>query len=195
MKKLRIHIAGKITGLVYEEALRMFAEAEGELLRCGCEPVNPMTKNGLDGDGKPHTWVEFMREDIPLLLSCDAIYLLPNWKESKGARLEKHIADELGMLIVTHGFVGKRVFPSSADAEPLDLVLCNTPAPIEIEPGWKGCVRPKGHSGHCTAVPVTMDEWIVCQADGCNERFIQTDPDAEVDLCPPCDAALMRAAA
>lgn len=114
---MKIYIAGKITGLVYEDALRAFAEAAAEVERCGHVPVNPMAVNGLDGDGQPHAWAEYMKRDIPHLLACDAIYLLPNWKDSKGARLEKHIAEELGMMIVTHGFAGKRgeIFPVCKD--------------------------------------------------------------------------------
>ena len=41
-----------------------------------------------------------MRADIPLLLAADAIYILLGWKESRGALLEKYIAEELGMTII-----------------------------------------------------------------------------------------------
>lgn len=137
---MKIYIAGKITGLVYEDALRQFAEAERFLAELGHEPVNPMKENGLDGDGNQHAWAEYMKRDIPHLLGCDGIYLLPNWVASKGACLEKHIAAELGMKIIK--------------AAPIDHIRC--------------------------------------QADGCDIWFIQTDNDAEVDLCHKCEAALMR---
>lgn len=97
---MKIYIAGKISGLVYSEAYMKFWNAEKLLRRLGHEPLNPMEVNGLDGDGKEHPWGEYMRRDIPVLLSCDAIYLLPDWADSRGARLEKHIAEEIGMLLV-----------------------------------------------------------------------------------------------
>lgn len=97
MKKQRIYIAGKITGLDWYEAFAMFDVAEADLRARGFEPLNPMKKNGLDGDGEDHPWAEYMKRDIPILLSCDAIYLLSNWRDSKGALLEHHIASELGM--------------------------------------------------------------------------------------------------
>lgn len=97
---MKIYIAGKISGLDYEEALATFAQAERNLQGLGFDPVNPTKENGLDGDGKQYEWIEYMRRDIPHLLSCEAIYLLPNWQDSKGARLEKHIAEELGMQII-----------------------------------------------------------------------------------------------
>ena len=97
---MKFYIAGKITGLVYEEALGKFAEAENSLRSQGHEPINPMRENELDGDGNEHPWSEYMKRDIPHLLRCDGIYLLPCWSGSKGATLEKHIAETLGMEVV-----------------------------------------------------------------------------------------------
>jgi hypothetical protein len=97
---MKLYIAGKITGLDYNDALAKFAKA-AELLRAfGHEPVNPMAENGLDGDGKEYPWAEYMKRDIPHLLRCDGIYLLPCWQDSKGACLEKYLAETLGMPIV-----------------------------------------------------------------------------------------------
>jgi hypothetical protein len=42
---------------------------------------------------------DYMKEDIPILLQCDGILMLSNWTGSKGACLEKHIAEELGMFV------------------------------------------------------------------------------------------------
>lgn len=95
MTPLKLYIAGKITGLVYDEALRKFAEAEAHLKRAGHEAVNPMKET----PGNDLPWAEYMKRDIPLLLECDGIYLLPDWSESRGACLEEHIARELGMRI------------------------------------------------------------------------------------------------
>jgi hypothetical protein len=41
-----------------------------------------------------------MKEDISALLTCDAIYLLKNWGDSRGARIERAIALELGIKII-----------------------------------------------------------------------------------------------
>jgi hypothetical protein len=96
----KLYIAGKITGLVYEEALNAFNAAENAVRDLGYTPVNPMRENGLDGDGNEHPWVEYMKRDIPHLLRCDGIYLLANWESSKGANLEKQIAEALGMEVI-----------------------------------------------------------------------------------------------
>lgn len=97
---MRIYIAGQITGLDYDECLDTFDRTAKMLTEQGHEPVNPMKENGLDGDGNAHSWAEYMRRDIPHLLSCDAIYLMTNWANSKGATLEHHIAAALGMQIL-----------------------------------------------------------------------------------------------
>jgi hypothetical protein len=101
---MKLYIAGKISGLNYNDALKKFSDAAEMLRGLGHEPVNPMEVNGLDGDGKEHPWAEYMKRDIPVLLQCDGIYLLPDWDESKGAMLEHYIARQLGMRIVAPSY-------------------------------------------------------------------------------------------
>jgi hypothetical protein len=72
-----------------------FNAAAAELRARGYEVINPAE---LDlADTAPMAWADYMRRDIPQLCRCDTIALLPGWENSKGARLEAHIADELGM--------------------------------------------------------------------------------------------------
>lgn len=97
---MKLYIAGKITGIDYDDAQMKFTEAEVDVEGLGHEPINPMKENGLDGDGNEYTWAEYMKRDIPHLLRCDGIYLLPCWVDSKGATFEKHIAETLGMEVI-----------------------------------------------------------------------------------------------
>ena len=41
-----------------------------------------------------------MEKDLSALLRCDGIYMLDNWGSSKGARIERAVAMELGLSIV-----------------------------------------------------------------------------------------------
>jgi Domain of unknown function (DUF4406) len=50
------------------------------------------------------SWIHYMKLDIAELMACDAIYLLPGWEESRGARLEVHIARELGYQVIIDDF-------------------------------------------------------------------------------------------
>lgn len=99
---MKIYIAGQITGLPYRETFDRFRRVERQLHREGHFTVNPMTAAGtakVDDAGTvtPEGWADYMKRDIALLLSCDAIYLMNNWKLSRGARLEQFIATELGI--------------------------------------------------------------------------------------------------
>lgn len=91
----KYYISGAISSLPQTQAKAQFAEAEERLRKRGAEVVNP-TKNTLP-DGA--TWEEHMTIDIIMLLSCQAVYMLPTWEQSKGASLEHRIAKELGMAI------------------------------------------------------------------------------------------------
>ncbi len=42
-------------------------------------------------------WLECMRTDLALLVTCDAVYLLPGWQNSRGARIEQSVAAGLGL--------------------------------------------------------------------------------------------------
>ncbi len=94
--KIKVYISGAISSLPYEEAKNMFDRASLELNKQNFTAVSPID-NGLD---QASTWAAHMRVDIKALLDCDCIYMLNTWKNSKGARLEHKIADELGMGVI-----------------------------------------------------------------------------------------------
>ena len=93
---MKVYISGKITG-IETEAFELFAKAETQLRELGYEPINPMTL--IHEHDK--SWHSYMKVCIKALCDCDAIYLLPNWGESKGANLEKEIASNLGLKNIT----------------------------------------------------------------------------------------------
>ena len=72
---MKIYIAGKISGLPYDEVRERFNGAEDLLTELGFEVLNPV-KNGLDQDT---SWNRHLCRDIELLLPCDAIYMMDNW--------------------------------------------------------------------------------------------------------------------
>jgi len=94
---MKFYISGKITGLDIKEAERLFEDGEKAILYTGGIPVNPM-KEVPYVTGK--TWQQYMLEDIALIFDCYGMYMLSNWEESKGARIEHAIAKELGMHII-----------------------------------------------------------------------------------------------
>jgi hypothetical protein len=105
---VRIYISGIISlggTLPAEEIaqnIERFTEAEGIVRRMGHEPVNPVTLH--ESNEEPSTtaalWVMYSRQDIKVLVDCDGIYMMQGWARSRGARLEHHIAFELGLAVL-----------------------------------------------------------------------------------------------
>ncbi|MEG0518299.1 MAG: DUF4406 domain-containing protein [Bacteroidales bacterium] len=95
MTKEKVYISGLISGLSKEQSERNFSGVQALLELAGCEAVNPMD-NGLSIEA---AWEEHMLEDIKNLMACDSVYMLANWQQSRGARIEYTIAVEMGKKI------------------------------------------------------------------------------------------------
>lgn len=96
-----IYCAGPITGI--PDFRERFTRAVLEVQLLGHVPINPceVTKAaGIDDDGSTAVWLACMKADIRALLACDGIYLLRDWENSRGARLEKLVAEGLDMEII-----------------------------------------------------------------------------------------------
>ena len=87
---MKIYIAGKITG--NPNYRREFAIAENVYGSHGHIVLNPAALP--DGLGEA---ADYMRICLPMLLSADCVVLLPNWKDSGGAKIERDLAVYLGM--------------------------------------------------------------------------------------------------
>jgi hypothetical protein len=96
--KGRIYIAGKISGLDYNECVAKFSRAETALrVSDWGEVANPMKCKIF---GRNDDWEWCMGMCILMLLRCEAIYMLRDWRESRGARIEYGVAKEIGMEIL-----------------------------------------------------------------------------------------------
>lgn len=93
---MRIYISGQITGLEIKTAESYFEMVENKLTEAGHTPINPCKILPYDPQ---HTWHDYMAEDIKALLYCDAIFMLENWTNSKGAKIEHGIAQGLGLPV------------------------------------------------------------------------------------------------
>jgi hypothetical protein len=87
----RVYLSGPISNMP-ELNRPAFARAASSLKASGYAVVNPFEVCPC-----PASWEEAMRADIAAMLTCDAIALLPGWECSRGSKLEKQIADALGM--------------------------------------------------------------------------------------------------
>ncbi|MDR0206662.1 MAG: DUF4406 domain-containing protein [Bacteroidales bacterium] len=92
---MKVYLAGKISGLNYTDIFVKFNAAEFLLKQAGYTVVNPIRLVSQDW-----LWEKCMKVCIGGLVQCDAIYLLPDWAESRGAKLEYHIAQELKLKLI-----------------------------------------------------------------------------------------------
>jgi hypothetical protein len=95
---MKIYIAGPMRGLPLYNFPAFMAAAE-RIRAFGHTPVNPaerdIVEDGFDpakDEAKPFRF--YMRHDLPLVMDCDAVAVLPGWEKSKGASLEVHVARE-----------------------------------------------------------------------------------------------------
>jgi hypothetical protein len=106
MKNKKIYISGKISG--FDLAYIYFDYAE-RLLKQNYIVINPFkikneTAQFLNSQNsklcQTIAWWLYMIKDIYYLLDCDNVYMLSNWKESKGAKIEHAIAKFLKKKII-----------------------------------------------------------------------------------------------
>ena len=90
----RIYIAGPMSGHPDLNFPAFHAKA-AELRALGFDVVNPAEIN----IPHPGTWLDAMRADLAQLVTCDGIHLLPGWERSRGATLEHHVAQALGLRV------------------------------------------------------------------------------------------------
>lgn len=90
---MKIYIAGPMTGI--EGCNRpAFVDAAFQLTSEGYCVLNPaMLPNGL-------TQPQYMDICLAMLRCASAIYLLKGWEKSAGARVEKALAEKLGMIAI-----------------------------------------------------------------------------------------------
>ena len=100
MKVLTIYISGPISGLP-DGNRPAFARMAATLRSKGWVVVNP---HDLFNAEVEESWEGYMRKDLAALLTCTHIVMLPEWEQSRGARLEKLVADAVGIrtLVLPH---------------------------------------------------------------------------------------------
>jgi hypothetical protein len=91
---MRVYLSGPMTGIPLFN-FPAFHAAAAELRAKGYDVVNPAELD--EADEKQMEWSDYLRRDIAQLVTCQGIAMLPGWENSKGAQLERHIADALGM--------------------------------------------------------------------------------------------------
>jgi hypothetical protein len=85
---MKAYISGKMTGLSEEKIWDNFRKVEKFLVKTGAESVmNPaVTYAMMKFDA--FSYEDWLHVDFAMLDACDAVFLLPNWETSMGAKRE-----------------------------------------------------------------------------------------------------------
>jgi hypothetical protein len=116
----KVYIAGPMSGMP-DWNFPAFFEAERQLLELGYNVINPAHNDGatvqeaLESAGSPdrpnNMWSWYMRRDLPHVMEVDILCVLPGWQNSKGAKLEVHVAQAIGipLMVLKDGQLVPRV--------------------------------------------------------------------------------------
>lgn len=89
-----LYIAGPMTGLP-DFNYPAFFDAARRLRAAGYGVENP-------AENKPEdtaSWLAYMRMSLVQISRADGLALLPGWQDSRGARIEAKLADDLGLRL------------------------------------------------------------------------------------------------
>jgi nucleoside 2-deoxyribosyltransferase len=101
-----IYVAGPYSGTPeeIERNVESAAKIAAELWRIGHAVICPHTNSHLVSKLAPDiTYEQWIRGDINMLARCDAIVMLPNWQQSRGAVAEFAYAQQIKMPIYEVG--------------------------------------------------------------------------------------------
>lgn len=96
-KRIRVYISGKISDLPQDEVKLKFKSAQQAIEKCGYIVINPLEHNlvGYTYEqlcNDKELYQKQLDKDLELLKTCDVIFLLHDWKESNGVKIEHEFA-------------------------------------------------------------------------------------------------------
>lgn len=105
---MRVYLAGPMRG-VEKYNFPTFHLVAAALRAQGWEVISPAEMDMSYGSPElaEANMTDAMRRDLGALLSCDGLVLLPGWEASRGAVVEKLVADCVGIKSFTYGGLGE----------------------------------------------------------------------------------------
>jgi len=110
---MKLYLSGPMTGIP-DHNFPAFHAAAAELRAAGYEVVNPAEL----GEHADWAWADYLKRDLRVLLDCDGIAMLAGWRDSRGALLEHHVAQQLGMVVARQNALSMELAETRRDNVP-----------------------------------------------------------------------------
>lgn len=91
---MRVYVSGPMTGHA-DFNYPAFEGAAKRLTAHGYEAVSPTQIGQQPG----WSWDDYMAKAIDLQRTCQGVYMLPGWRDSRGATVEFYVAQALGQRV------------------------------------------------------------------------------------------------
>lgn len=99
---MKIYISIPISGKAYGEQKARAAEIAEVLKQAGHDVVNPFdTPPPFEWYDEKQSYAYLLTRDIEQLMACEAIFMCDGWQFSRGCRIERNVAEEMGLQILT----------------------------------------------------------------------------------------------
>lgn len=144
--------------------INLAVEEAAKIMKKGQTPLIPHTM--YCPMEEKFNYDRFIRADLELLEKCDAIYLMQNWTESRGAKTELIHAIRIGLKIYTKiSDIPEAILPDDDLTTKLSKMIKNSPGYQEYKRGDSN-VNSKGCKGDC-----------VCKGQGMPSVWNEEAPD------------------
>lgn len=85
---MKAYVSGKMTGLSEDQIWNNFRKVEEFLVKTGAESVMNPAVTYVMMKFNAFSYEDWLHVDFAMLDACDAVFLLPNWETSMGAKRE-----------------------------------------------------------------------------------------------------------
>lgn len=111
-RQATIYLAGPMTGY-HQSNYPKFFDLETKLKSLGFSNILNPANNPKDVNC--HSWEEFMRDAIKLIIDADAVIFLDGWERSRGANIELIIAQALKLKVLDENLKELKITNNSTE--------------------------------------------------------------------------------
>jgi hypothetical protein len=143
----------------------MFNKTADALRGVGYHVINPADF----GANPDETWSQCLKRDLAVLFHCEHVITIDGWENSRGARLEVHVARELGIPVTPFDVF---VFERAMQCSTASSAGCRDGSDTALGTSWAGSFVPSSRDANTHG----QDGTKIIQACGCDRIARWPDP-------------------